>query len=155
MCVTVAILMHWFVLSVFSWILVEEIQLYLSVQFGWSRDSTRFKYFLVLGWRKWRLLIFFSSRSIVFLYHITSSLFVLYFRFNFRWCTKKSFLKKKLWKLDKFSDLFSLLEGRLLRKFQLDRPGWKKPRLHEICQPRLKIKSEVNSGRNWSVTFVV
>ena len=53
------------------------------------------------------------------------------------------------------------LRGWLLGKIfawmeiQPGRVGWKKPRLHEIFQPGLKLKSEVNPGRNLSVAFVV
>ena len=39
--------------------------------------------------------------------------------------------------------------------YSISRTGWKKSRLHEIFQPGLKLKSEVNPGRNLSVACVV
>lgn len=49
-CTILAALLHWFVLAVFCWILVEFLQLNLCVHCGWNRRQSRLKYFAFLGW---------------------------------------------------------------------------------------------------------
>ena len=70
LCIIIAALLQFFFISMFCWMMVEGLQLWLTMITGKSKDPARTKYFYIVGYCKSYLVLLSPSKSYRQIVHV-------------------------------------------------------------------------------------